>query len=206
MKNRKEVFLLIALTLCSGCAFGNRYNYHATIADLEPDGTYPVAVGTHDQRDYIVSGSKGPTYVGNQKSGFGIPYNVNTVSKKPLADDITSSVCASLEKKGFEVRPIIIDYSLDSGAAIRELTVASPERAVLLILHEWKSSTYFNTSLHYKVDLKVFDAEGIELAESNIEGKDALRGSANKAAPMALKEKLKTLFNQPQIIEALRVK
>lgn len=214
MRNRWELFLLIAVAIVvlgTGCAIGNKHRYHDAVADFETSGTIPVAVGTHDQRDYIVDGGKGTTYVGTQRSGVGIPYNVSTASGKPLADDMTRSVCASLKKKGFDSSPVIIDYSLDSGAAVRELIAASPERAVLLVLHEWKSETYQNTSLHYKVELKVFNAEGTELAEAKIEGEDDLKGSAwnppshaKKAVPIAFKEKLEALFNQPQIVEALQ--
>jgi hypothetical protein len=88
---------------------------------------------------------------------------------------------------------------------------ALTERNLLLVLTQWKSDTFMNTSLHYNAKLSVLDSGRRELASKTILGRDNLGGSAwdpqshaRKAVPIAFAEKLEELLSDPSVVRALR--
>lgn len=58
---RKIFFNLIIVAISvilAGCAVGNKHAYHNVNIDFHNEGSFKVAVATHDQRSYIVSSDK----------------------------------------------------------------------------------------------------------------------------------------------------
>jgi hypothetical protein len=53
LKHYIDMVLICSVLVCSGCAFGHKYNYHDALPTLNATGTGPIAVTTHDQRPYI---------------------------------------------------------------------------------------------------------------------------------------------------------
>ena len=204
-------FLLFLFILASGCAVGNKYNYRDVAADISASGAKTVSLATHDQREYVTSGKKAPDFIGLQRGGFGNPFNVSTESGKPLADDMTASITASLAKKGFKAVPVIVLYSENTASAYEKLKKTGAETLVLLTLNEWKSDTYNNVALNYDITLRILGKDGSTIAEKNIKGRDDLGGSflnppahAKKAVPEAFGKKIEELFNSPEIARALQ--
>jgi hypothetical protein len=197
---------LVAL-LASGCAIGNKQAFVGS-ADLDVQGVRSVAVATEDLRPYVVSKEKPPTFVGVQRGGFGTPFSVSTESGKPLADDFSTTVARSLERKGFKTQVV----SADAGADPRALVSRSgAERLSLLTIREWRSDTYQNTGLTYDLTLRVFDSAGAELASNNVSGSDDLGGNffnpvahAQSAVPLAYQKKLAELFTSEAIARSLQ--
>ena len=77
-------------------------------------------------------------------------------------------------------------------------------------IQEWKSDTFSGTSLEYGVALFVFDATGVEIGRTAINGNDVLGGQftdpaghAEKVVPDAHARKLEALLNAPAIRRAL---
>ncbi len=202
-------FALPTALLCHGCAIGNRHTYHSTVAALQASGSATIAVATHDEREYVRSGNKGPDFVGLQRGGYGNPFNVTTESGRALAQDVTDSITASLHARGFHAIPVATTHQEDLAVVSRRLLDARAARALLLVLNEWKADSMQNTALIYAVTLRVLDVDGRVLAEKNLIGRDNLGGSfwnppthAKKAIPAAFRAKLETLLNSPEVLAA----
>jgi hypothetical protein len=197
--------------LASGCAVGNTHSYDNVLASLSYQGTRKVAVGTEDQRPYVLNAEKGPQFVGLSRGGYGNPFNVTTTSGKPLADDLTLSLERSLDAKSFDAVALTIGLREDDAAVVAKARETGATRIVVLALREWKSDTMMNTALIYEAALRVLDASGALLAESKIAGRDDLGGSAvnppkhaQTAVPIAARAKLEALLADPAVAEALR--
>ncbi len=199
------------LFLVSGCAVGNKYSYSEVSADIGISGNSAIAVATHDQREYVVSGDKKPQFVGLQRGGFGNPFVVTTASDRPLADDMTDVIAASLAKKGFKTVPVTVLYSDKQDGVVEKAKASNADRMIILTLKEWKTDTYQNVALQYDATVSVLDKEGKKLAEKNIKGRDNLGGSswnppayARKAVPEAFKKKMEELLNTQEIAKSLQ--
>lgn len=212
MKKAVVLYLLLVFVLffSSGCVVGQKYSYNTVVADFAASDTRAVGVATSDLRPYILSGDKTPDVVGLLRGGFGNPFNVTTESGKPLADDMTEVITASLSKKGFKVTPVIVFPKDSFDSVLEKLKATQGENLLLLTLNEWKSDTYVNAGLYYDINLKVFDKSGNKIAENTVRGNDNLGGSMNTASftkaavPQAFQKKLEELFNNPAIVKALQ--
>ncbi len=203
--------VLTLAVLASGCAVGNTHSYDNVLASLSYQGTRKVAVGTEDQRPYVLNGEKGPQFVGLSRGGYGNPFNVTTTSGKPLADDLTLSLERSLDAKGFDAVALAVGLREDDAAVVAKASETGATRIVVLSLREWKSDTMLSTALIYEGALRVLDASGALLAESRIAGRDDLGGSAmnppkhaQTAVPIAARAKLEALLADPAVAGALR--
>jgi hypothetical protein len=159
---RLMLFLLV-VPLCCGCAIWVKHNYTDAMPQLTVAGTGTLAVATHDQRPYIVSGDTGPEFVGLSRGGYGNPFQVHTESARPLAEDMTRVMCRALNEKGFQCVPVIVATHDRPDEVQRQLQAVAGNLALLLVLNEWKSDTYINTNLTYNVTLSVLDSRGRDL-------------------------------------------
>ena len=139
------MFLLVML-LCSGCAIGVKHNYADVMPQLTVAGPGTLAVATHDQRPYILSGDTGPEFVGLSRGGYGNPFQVQTASGYALADDMAQVMCTVLREKGFDCVPMLAAASDTPEEVHRKLQGAASPLALLLVLREWKSDTSLRTS------------------------------------------------------------
>jgi hypothetical protein len=204
------VLVVCLIVLLSGCAVGNRYQYHDTLADISATGITTIAVTVHDQRNYVITGDKGPEFVGLQRGGFGNPFDVNTDSGNALAYDMTQSLVNSLCRRGFKAMPVTVAISDDRQKVVNKLKEKGTERLLLLTLKEWKTDTLNNVALIYDVNATILDRDGKTVGEDAIKGRDNLGGSmlnppayARKAVPKAFKEKVEQLLNSKQIASGL---
>jgi hypothetical protein len=204
------VTMLFVTLLASGCAIGNRYAYHTVVANPTVSGTGAVAVAAHDQRAEVLSGSKAPQFVGFQRGGFGNPFDVKTVSDRPLAEDMTTVLVSTLTQKGFRARPIVVVHSVSPADVRKQLLGAGADRALVLTLKEWKSDAVMRIGLSYDVTLTVLDRGGTVLAEKRLDGDKEVLGAAGMPSGVgevvgkALKTKLEQLLDDPAISAALR--
>jgi hypothetical protein len=193
------------IALLGGCAVGVTHQYDNGTPDINASAGTKLGVGVQDRRLYIVSREKPETFVGLSRGGFGNTFDVNTASGMPLADDFTKTLQAALSVKGVKVTAVSLPLGIAETEAIKRLAV-SGDKAVLIILNEWKADTYMNTSLAYDVQVIVIDASGKVLSRKQITGKDNLGGSAinppehsRNAVPAAFRRKLEELFASPEI-------
>jgi hypothetical protein len=203
--------VVVAVTV-SACAFGRKIDYAAPAEVGLKQGSTPLAVGVLDHRPYVVSGDKSPSFVGLQRSGFGIPYNVNTQSGHPLAEDFSSSIAGALSNKGYAVQQVQLSPSLATSNAVAQVVASGAKRSIVLEVGEWKSDTLSRAALYYSLSMTVFDENTTPLARKEVSGRDDLGGSfwdidpAASAAQVtrdAFKRKVFALFDDPAIQSAL---
>jgi hypothetical protein len=203
------VFLAFA---ASGCAIGVKHSYTdvATHVELGAKGGN-LAVAVHDQRGYVVSGAKAENFVGLQRGGFGNPFDVMTESGAPLAQDLQAAIVRSLRGNDITIVEVRATPAQPTATVKNALLRTGAPKSLLVTLAAWNTDTYLNTALVYDVNLVVFDATGKTLASRDYAGRDDLGGSAinppshaRTAVPMAVRRKIKEMFDDPEIIKALR--
>ncbi len=209
---KKLIFAIATVQiLLSGCAVGNKYDYGSQTLELPVTSGGSVAVAVSDQRPYVLIGEKTPMFVGLQRGGFGNPFDVETLSQRPLAEDFTATIVAALESKGITVESVLVGQSGNDKKAIQALAASGADKSLLVSLREWKSDTMQNVAMIYDVKAQVFDARGQLIAENAAYGRDNLGGSfinppkhAKTAVPAAYRRILEALRGDPKILDALK--
>ncbi len=208
----RALCLTLGLLLLGGCAIGNRYDYDDSRGTLGYSGQgRHIAVAAWEQRPYVLSGNKPPEFVGLQRTRMGIPFDVITASKQPLATEMTHSLVLSLGGAGFGAAPVTLPPRSGEGGAVYALLQNKPARAVLLRVANWESDTYNNPTVFYDLTLNVYDGAGRKLASKSLKGSDDLKGRAfnptevaQRVVPDAFKQKIELLLNAPEIVAALK--
>jgi hypothetical protein len=194
------------VAVVSGCAVGNKYSYRDVVASLPATNGGSVAVATHDQREYILSGSKQPNFVGIQRGGFGNPFDVTNRHNEPLSTSYSAAACNSLKASGTSCSVVETIPLEQSNSVVQKLTRSGQDMGLLFTLREWKTDALLSTALIYDVTLSVISRDGTVLATKAINGRDNLDGSfwngprhARKATPVAFKSKLEALLGSREI-------
>jgi hypothetical protein len=197
--------------LAYGCAAGNKYQFAGVTANVQASNKIYVAVASLDQRLTVLSGESPEDYVGMQRAGFGNPFNVTTDSGLPFADAVSQSICQSLKQKGFDAKSVLIKLGTPGKAALKELLAKQAERSIFVNIIQWESDTYTNIGLTYDLALTVFDEDGSAVAQSIAKDTTTIPGSfvnppeaARKKIPVAFKDMIEGLLNDPQIKKALQ--
>jgi hypothetical protein len=205
MRIVKLITALSCIAMLGGCAIGVTHEYQNAAPELKASAGTKLGLGVQDKRVYIVSKNKPETFVGLSRGGFNNPFDVNTVSGKPLADDFTQTIQAALSSKGVKVSALSLPVGTDESEAIKRLSAAG-DKAIFIVIYEWKSDTFVDTTLAYDIQAKVIDASGKVLASKKMSGKDNLGsagmnapGYSRQAVPVAFRKKLEELFAAPEI-------
>ncbi|MFC1603616.1 hypothetical protein ACFL5F_01190 [Planctomycetota bacterium] len=214
MRKKEICILLLAVSflLLSGCSVRYDHKYHGLNLELKSEGSAKIAVATHDQRSYIVSGNKKPDFAGIARGQMYQPFNVTTASRNSFADDITDTITHSLKSKGFNSIGVIVRHSDNDGTIKATLKRENASRSIVTTLYEWKSDIYMHrgTSLWHDVRMQVLDAAGNTIGEKRISEESTLSPSdwnawehSKKTIPAALVKTLETLLNSKEISDAL---
>lgn len=204
------VALILLAAGLSGCVgAGHQYDYQSSAPTLASAAT-PVAVAVHDRRSYVLNGSKSEDFLGLQRNGLGMPFDVRTQSGRPLAADMAQAIAAGM---GGNATAIPLNPGQSHEAAIQALQSFGKPRALLLTVREWKMDTLVNSRLSYDMTLEALAANGRVLAAQTVQGSDDLGGDtwgligthAKEVAPEALRRKIEELYNG-QVAQALREK
>ena len=206
---RRFFSILVVSVILGGCAVGNTYRYDLGDANIGLVSDKTVAVTVVDLRPYVLSGEKSADFVGLMRGGFGNPFDVTTSSKRSLADDIAFSIVESLKRSNIQALSVAAPPKTGEVEAQNILLKAEADRFTLLAIREWKSDTYFNTSLNYDVSVKVMGRNGATIAGKTIQDRETLGVSglpadARRYAEKAVRQKLETIFNDPEISSALK--
>jgi hypothetical protein len=198
---------LVTLVLLTGCVIGNThaFNYVPTERSDVGQGKTVLLFAVDDQRSYIVSGDEPANFVGEQRNGYGMPFNVTTSDKRPFAAIVQETVQRDLEAAGFRV------------TASREKQGAEPVKAaqagkgLKVVMREFKSDTFSNINFDYDFEVIVYDDAGNELARDRVSGEEELKGSmmnpvkaSKKKVPAYFYEKIHALVaGNPKVVQAL---
>jgi len=117
------VALAVAIVLLSGCAYGRKVDYAHSYPALAAAPVQAVEVQVTDARPYVLSGNKKGTFVGLVRGSYYIPYDVNTRSGQPLANDLQAALIGGFERKGVavEMADRVYDYTQSGQAALASL-------------------------------------------------------------------------------------
>jgi len=206
MRNLAARVLMLVVTAyaLSACAVGNTYDYRTTAPSLSASAARSLTVGVLDQRPYVLSGNKAPSFVGLQRGGYGNPWNVSTVSGAPLGDDFANMVA-----NAYKAKPTSLPVRTPANKALDLLRAGDSERVLLISVYEWKTDTFVNVALHYHLNAKVYDRSGQLLGENSITGRDnlgpvVLPSEVGPLAAAAAKRKFEELLNAPTVKQSLQ--
>ena len=201
---------LAGLLLLGGCAIGVKHDYNQRGLDLGIATAATVAVGTLDQRPYIVNGQKAPNFVGLSRGGFGNPFDVTTQSGRPLASDISSAIAESMRANGVDAKPVEIGHAQGDHEARAAMRATGAQKSVLLTLLEWKGDSMINVGFNYDFTLRVLDKDGNQLASKLQQGREHL-GAADPFSPGGtaqivprFRRMMEALFRDPDVVKALQ--
>lgn len=191
-------------------AFSNKHPYHEVVMSTDIKSSNPIALAIHDQRHYVLDGSKSATFCGSLRSGVGIPYDITTKSGKPLADDMLEVIGRAIEKNGIKLHKVATRSGLTKDAVVAELKKTQADRSLYINILEWKTDTYMKADLYCLVNLQILDNNGNVVAENSVKASsEGFGGSfwnpkkaAKKGALKALKMKMEALLNAPNVLKA----
>jgi len=199
------IICFLPATGYGGAAFGNKADYAHSWPTVNYESDKTVAVGVHDQRPYVVDQGKLPTYVGTMRGGFYNPFDIETQSGKPLADDVTVSVVSGFNTAGIIAKPVKIDFSCTHEQAMQKLLQAKSDCLILITLNEWRSDTYKQAGFFINAEVIIYDQKGKEIARSSTSHKDiGSRDGTVKSPEDAAKIHLNRLLNTPPVKTALQ--
>lgn len=183
----RAILMLCAFSALGGCAFGQKVDYRESTTYLSARSDIPIEVNVIDERPYVVSGSKNPTYVGTLRALYYNPFNVNTLTGDPLSFDLKEAIRRSLAKS-----------SIAAPAAYSTTNANPGQKLLMLKLREWKSDTYMRTRFDYDITASVLDENGKELATKSTKGSGAIKNFLTAGS-----DALSVVLNSDEIIAAI---
>jgi len=203
MKTKLSCLLLILFV--SGCAVSRKVQYSGINANV-PAFSETIALATWDQREQVLDGSRKPDFVGYMRSGAGIAYPIGTASGKPLADDISSSISTSLEKKGCTTSVITTSPADNENTILDNLIKSGNEKLLLVKCSEYHTDGYGIQNLNYNLQVTVYASDGELVKEKRFQGDRTLGGNVawgpgkyQEYMPEGLKTLLEQIFNDEEI-------
>jgi hypothetical protein len=211
MLQRRVSFVLTTLILCTIAGCAGRHNYGRITPSISPVGVARVVVATQDYRPYVINGEKSENFVGLQRNGYGIPFNVTT-GAVPFAESFSTAACNALRSAGTGCS-IVKTFRGQSDSSVKQKVSQQGSRGILFTIKEWRSDSMVRATVKYDVKIAVVNAAGKVLATDRIQGSDLTSDSiwtiaparaARKGSERALKAKLEQLLGSPVVTAALR--
>lgn len=195
------------VTSYASAARGGGASHTSWIMTLDlPATEATVALGVWDAREDVVNGERKPSWLGLQRSLYGIPHGVTTASGKPFAEDLTNFLARSLARTGIDAETVSIAVGMDREDTVKQLTATGRTRLLLFRLDEWYADTYAQTTLHYDVTLEVLDAAGATMSKVSVSGEDDLgrrERPGRRSVTEATADILRTLLTRESSLQAL---
>jgi hypothetical protein len=205
--------LTVLMVLCGAilvsCGGNSAINRTENYANAWPGVNYStdrsIVVGVVDNRPYVLSGKVGPAYVGVMRGGYGNPFYMNTESGGPLSDDLGKALDSGLKNSGLRSKAIVLRAGTPVDEASKQLSAENSERALLLVVDEWKSDTYSTSRFLYDLTAMVYDDSGKLLATYKESNTDQKREEISAVSPLdAGRGALSKMLNAPSIEKALK--
>ena len=204
------VLCSLVLLLPACIPYGARHEYEEVGLSLTARGSGRLAIAVLDARPYINPGEKSAKFVGVQRDAIGLPFDVETRSGRPFADDCLLVIARGLQSRGYEASSVITSNH-DGPDEVRQRLVASGGRSLMVRVVDWKLDSYDSSKLFFDLDAQVLSAGGEVLGRSRVLGANEIKGNgldpvgfAKLAGPMLFKAKAEQLLNDPAIVSALR--
>jgi len=198
------------MVLVAGCAVGNKYSYSESDLAIPVSGSGTIGLSVVDRRPYVLDGDKPAAFIGLQRGGFGNPFDVTTVSGKPLAEEVQTALSAGLKKRGYAVTELYPRSGSESDIVAAIRAGGLPDN-VVLVMREWKTDAVMRLGLNHDLLLEVRDSDGNVLASSASQGQGESLGSAGmqdanaQLARRAFASKIEALFRDESVRSVLAI-
>lgn len=204
------IFSLAAILALSACAAGKTTEYRGTSGfGYTYKGNKSIVVGIHDQRPYVLSRDKDESFVGLNRSLYGVPYSMTTRSGNPLAQDFGDLIAATMQQSGVKAKSIRIPPFASAAEATNTITKEQGAGLIYLQVKEWKTDIHFHPALFYTLTASVLDPSGEAIASKTVSGKDAFgegQRPERQNLAAAVTDILGTLLNSGELVAALDAK
>lgn len=209
MKKNLLFFCFLALSFYSSASIF-KVQYNNLVSKLDIKGNKSVSIAVLDHREQIVKDGKSEDCVGFIRSSVGIPYIIETSSKKSFANDFSSSLFDTFSHQGFKCS-IINTSPKDSIKAVENnLKNSGSEISIFFVIDSWWTDTFMATLLEYNFTVFIYNKNGNLLVSKNFtEQKHALGANVwgneyKKNIPSGFIETLDKVFNAEEIKKALQ--
>jgi len=198
---RRCVFLMLLLSLAA-CSNGRKIDYSQAYPEVPQTFAKAVEVQVIDERPYVLSGNKKGHFVGLIRGSYYIPYDVNTRSGEPLAQELQKSLLGGFERKGVKARAVDSKVSQASSADAMLLSIR---------VREWKSESFMGVVLTHALTADVFDSRGQRLASVPLQGSSSVydftdSGKTILSSVLARQDVQKALNGeQVEVVEAAEI-
>lgn len=157
-KLSKYAVLSLVSLLMWGCAEKQKVDMGYVPTKKESAAEYQRAnLAINDLRDFVVNGKKDPSYIGFYRSGFGVPYDVNTKDNTALSKLLEKSIESEMAALGF----------VKDGANKKTLNIS---------VTKWKFEAFQDAVFEYALDVRVLDASGKQIEKTRVENKISIEG------------------------------
>lgn len=187
--------------------------YSDIVLEIKASSNQSITFATHDQRPYVIDGTRKPDLAGYLRNAVGMAYPTSTNSQLPLADVMSQVFSNSFEAKGFETKIVNTAHTESAEEVIKKCKTSDSDLFIILTLKEWQSDGYGgHAEIKYDILMQVFDQEGNLLEEKTAYAEKEQMGFSKKKAWDFLKEetrkffkrKMEELFNSEEIIAAIQ--
>lgn len=187
------IALAALIGVLSGCVVGQSVPLdHMPQEAQHKSRNIMVSVNVDDSRSFVVNKEEDPNYIGEYRSGFGIPYNVTIANSDTLAKQIRSDLEEELRNLGF--------------------ILGEASKTLLVSIREWNFDAYINTRFWYEIRVAVLGKSGTAIVTDTIEDELNIEGSVWVGPVFAVEEELPQYYNEiidkllrgnPKILAAL---
>ena len=214
--SRKRMFQLLIFCFIFifiwGCAAGRKHDFSYTPEKGQNigNGKTVLVLQVADKRPEVVQGKEDPNWVGWQRSGFGIPFDITTSDGKPFAEKVTEVIIKDISSVGFVCKEKKLDELTKEkiGRAAKE---ANAEKALHVVMKMFHSDTIQNIDMEWDFQVMVYDSAGNIVKTNEEKGTTELEGArwnpmaaAEKAVPKFLHSVIRKLIvGNNEIMKAL---
>lgn len=207
---KKIFFYVNILFLLAGCAISRKVNYDNIHASV-PSFNQKISIATWDQRIQILDGSRKPDFVGYMRSGAGIAYPMGTDDKRPFVDILSTNISSALTSNGSSVNIVPTKSSEAESDILDALKKTNNKKLILINCKQFVTDGYGAETLTYELIVNIYSNDGNLLKQKSFANKKALGGNAfwgpgkySRYMPEALKDLIEEIFNDSDIISALK--
>lgn len=192
--------LMLVMTLGGCLVVGQKVNLgSATTGVSAVDGSayYPLSVRVVENRYFVLTGEKEPSFIGKYRGGFGNPFDVNTEGNVPLAIQMERDLSTSLQRNGFSV--------VGDGA----------ERNVKVSIDNYNFDCMLNCQVWHLLQVVIEDNEGNALHGHTVNIESVVDGNFFMGSKHYLEKELPVIYakmlqdivrNNPDAMAALQRK
>ena len=209
MKKNLLFFCFLALSLFSSASIF-KVQYNNLVSKLDIKGEKSVSIAVLDHRTQIVKDGKSDDCVGFLRSSVGIPYVIETSSKKSFANDFSSSLFDTFSHQGFKCS-VINTTPKDSVKTVEsKLKNSGSEISIFFVVDMWWTDTFMATLLEYDFTVFIYNKNGDLLVSKKFtEQKHGLGANVwgneyKKCIPSGFIETLEKVFKEEEIKKALQ--